>query len=298
MSFSAPTPPDPTATSNTQQQYNTTAAQTQNQTNSYNQSNPYGSMTYAADPNSPSGYTLNTSLSAPNQGLLNTQFGNQGTAGQTAGSLFNTAGNLASNAAGMYSQPYDLNAASEATAKNLNSWQQAYNQPIFDQQSSNLEAQLRNQGLAPGTEAYNNAKNLLARNQGDVTNQYLTQNQGQAYSQALQSYQTPLQTVGGLLGEATGAGAYAQPTGPTFANTPTAQIQPANYQGAVASNYAGQVANNNAMWNGIGQLGGAAVNLATGGGVGNLSGMFNSATNGMFQSNPYNSMPKIGGGWG
>lgn len=260
MSFSAPKPPDPTQTANTQQQYNNQAGQQQNQTNSYNQSNAFGSTAYMADPNSPSGYSVNTSLNPQSQQILDTQRG--------------TISNLATNSAGMYSQPYDLNAASAATAKNLNSWQQQYLQPVFDQQSSNLEAQLRNQGLAPGTEAYNNAKNLLSRNQGDQTNDYLTKNQGQAYSQALQSYQTPLQTIAGL--------EQTLPGNPTFQQTPTAQIQPANYAGAAQNAYQGQVDNYNNMWKGIGQLGTAAVSLGaapfTGGlslaGLGGMAGMF------------------------
>jgi hypothetical protein len=282
MSFSAPKAPDPTATSNTQQQFNVQAAGDQNKINSYNQSNAFGSQNYVQDASSPSGYRLNTSLSAPLQSIFNTQTG--------------TVNDLANNSAGMYSRPYDLNAASAATAKNLNSWQQQYLQPIFDQQASNTEAQLRNQGLMPGTEAYDNAKNLLARNQGDITNQYLTNNQGQAFGQALQAYQTPLQTIAGLQ--------QTIPGNPQFANTPTSQIQPANYQGAVQSNYQNQLQNYENTWNNIGKLGTAAVGLAaaplTGGTslAASIPGMFNSATNGMFQSNPYGSMPRIGGGWG
>lgn len=262
MSFSAPQAPDPTATSNAQQTFNVDAAKQQNQINSTNQTNPYGSMSYVADPNSPSGYTLQTKLSDPQQNLLNIQTGSQASAGQTAQ-------NLLKNTAGMYSQAPDLSAATGDTAKLLNSWQQQYQQPIFDQQSSNLEAQLRDQGLTPGSEAYNNAKNLLARNQGDVTNQYLTQNEGQAYGQALQNYQLPLQTAGTLFG-------MSGPTGPTFANTPTASVQPPNYQGAVQSNYQNQMQNYENTWNNVGKLGAAGVGLAmapmTGGG--SLAGMF------------------------
>jgi hypothetical protein len=262
MSFGAPSAPDPTATSNTQQQFNANAAKQQNQINSYNQSNPYGSQTYTADPNSPSGYTLNTSLSAPLQSLFNTQTG--------------TANALAQNTAGMYSQAPNFKALDPASiASSLNSYQQQYQQPIFDQQSSNLEAQLRNQGLTPGSEAYNNAKNLLARNQGDVTNSYLTANLGNAlqaqnqnFNQQVQNYQIPLQTLAGLEG--------TQPGNPTFANTPNSQDQPANYQGAVQSNYQNQMQNYENTWNNIGKLGTAGVGLAmapmTGGG--SLAGMF------------------------
>lgn len=239
MSFSAPKPPDATQTANTQMQYNTQAAKTQNQLNSYDQSNGFGSVRYVADASSPSGYRIQTDLNPESQKILDTQRG--------------TINNLASSSAGMYSSPFDLDAASRATADNLNKWKGAYLQPIFDQQSSNLEAQLRNQGLTPGSEAYNNAKNLLSRNQGDQTNDYLTKNQGQAYAQALQSYQTPLQTISAL--------EQTLPGNPTFQQAPTAQVQPANYQGAVQDNYKAQVDNYNNMWKGIGQIGSAGIGL-------------------------------------
>ncbi len=280
MSFSAPSPPDPTATSNTQQQYNVSAAQDQQKINSFNQSNPYGSMSYVADPNSPSGYTLNTSLSAPQQHLLDIQTGTQGTTGQTAQ-------NLARNTAGMYSQAPNFKPLdTTGLVTQLNDWQQKYQQPLFNQQSSNLEAQLRDQGLTPNSEAYNNAKNLLARNQGDVQNQFMTNNigvgqqaQAQNFGQQVENYQAPLQTLGGLFG-------MSGPTGPTFANTPTAQIQPANYAGAAQNAYQGQLQNYENTWNNIGKLGTAGVGLAmapmTGGG--SLAGMFGKGI--------------TGGGWG
>jgi hypothetical protein len=277
MSLNAPSAPDPSVTSTAQQGYNLAAAKSQNQVNSYNQQNPYGSMSYTADPNSPSGYSLNTSLSPQQQGLLNTQVGTQGIAGQTGQDLLK-------NSAGMYSSPYDLNAATGQTANLLNKWQQQYVQPIFDQQSSNLEAQLRNQGLTPGSEAYNNAKNLLARNQGDVTNQYLTQNEGQAFGQALQNYQLPMQTAQSLYG-------MAAPTGPNFQQTPNAQIQPPNYAGQVQQNYQNQMQNYQNTWNNIGKLGAAGVGLAmapmTGGTsllAGGLGSMFGSSPTNLPQS--------------
>ncbi len=297
MSFSAPSPPDPTATSNTQQQYNVTAAQDQQKVNSFNQSNPYGSMSYTADPNSPSGYSLNTSLSAPQQHLLDLQTGTQGTTGQTAQ-------NLAHNTAGMYSQAPNFQPLDPSgLVSQLNNWQQKYEQPLFNQQSSNLEAQLRDQGLTPGSEAYNNAKNLLARNQGDVQNQFMTNNigvgqqaQAQNFGQQVTNYELPLQTEASLFG-------MSGPTGPTFQQTPTAQIQPANYAGAAQNAYQGQLQNYENTWNNIGKLGTAGIGLAmapmTGGT--SLAGMFGGGFGGGGAGNinvgSY-SMPRIGGGWG
>jgi hypothetical protein len=257
MTFNAPTPPDPSQVSQAQQGYNTEAAKTQNQVNSYNQQNPYGSMSYVADPNSPSGYTLTTQLSAPQQSLLNTQQGTQQIAGQTGQNLLN-------NTASMYSQAPDISQGTQGIASYLNKMQQSYLQPIFNQQQSNTDAQLRQQGLTPGSEAYNNAQNLLARNQGDVTNQYLTNNEGQAFNQALQQYQLPLQTAQSLYG-------MAQPSSPNFQQTPNAQIQPANYQGAAQNAYQGELSNYQNTWNNLAKLGTAGVSLAMAPATGGLS---------------------------
>lgn len=275
MSFNQPDPPNPAAVAAQQQQYNQQAAVAQNKNNSYDQSNPYGSMTYVADPNSPSGYTIQNQLSAPMQGVFNT--------GQT----------LLDNSKSMYSTPFNLDAATGATAQKLNSWQQQYQQPIFDQQSSNLEAQLRSQGLQPGTEAYDNAKNLLARNQGDVTNQYLTQNEGQAYNQALQQYELPIQTAQSLFST-------AAPGGAAYQQAPSSQIQPANYSGLVEQNYQQQNQNYQNTWNNVAKLGAAAAGVvaapftgglslgATAGGLGSLFGSSPTAGYGNFgQLSPY-----------
>jgi len=270
MSFGAPKPPDPALTANTQQQYNVGAATDQNRINSYNQGSAFGDINYVPDASSPSGYSLKTSYSAPEQSLFNRYTGTQGAFGSAAPGLV-------SAGAENISAPANLD--NSAVTKQLNAWQQAYQQPIFDIQNSNLEAQLRNQGLQPGggdNEAYNNAKRMLARSQGDITNQYLTMNQGQSFDQALKAFQARQaqgQTQAQLGGTLFGASA---PTGPTQLQTPTAQIQPANYQGAVQSNYQNQLQNYENTWNNIGKLGvaGAGLALAPMTGGTSLAGMF------------------------
>lgn len=260
MSFDKPDAPDPTVTSNAQMGYNQQAATAQNKTNSYDQSNPFSSINYIADASSPSGYRIQQTLNPEQQALLNTRTATQGQTGQLAQNLLGTAGTLAQNTSDMYSRAPDL--GTEAIANQLNQWKQAYQQPIFDQQSSNLEAQLRNQGLSPGSEAYNNAKNLLARNQGDVTNDYLSKNQAQAYSQAVQNYQLPLQTQQALLGQAGSLFGASAPTAGTYQTPPQAQIQPANYSGQVQQNYQNQMQSYENDWNNAAKLGTAAIGLA------------------------------------
>ena len=238
--FSPPTPPDPTATSNKQAQYNLQAGQQQNQVNSYNQVNPTGTQTYVSDPNSPSGYTLNQSLSAPYQSLFNTNTG--------------AVNAMADNSASRYSAPFDAFGATGQLANTLNQWQGQYLKPIFQQQQSNTDAQLQNQGITPGSTAYNNAENLLARNQGDVTNQYLSMNEPQAYNQIMQNYYQPLQTEQSLLGITPGT--------PKFGQTPTAQVQPPNYQQAAQNNFQNNQTQFQNTMQGAGQLAGGFANMA------------------------------------
>ena len=75
-------------------------------------------------------------------------------------------------------------------------------QPQQERQSKSLDAQLANQGIMPGSEAYNNAKTQLAQSQNDQLTSAivggfqtgLAANQ-QGYNQALTNYQLPLATL-------------------------------------------------------------------------------------------------------
>ena len=75
-------------------------------------------------------------------------------------------------------------------------------QPQQERQSKSLDVQLANQGIMPGSEAYNNAKTQLAQAQNDQLTSAivggfqtgLAANQ-QGYNQALTNYQLPLATL-------------------------------------------------------------------------------------------------------
>lgn len=267
--MSAPSPPNPQQTAAQQAAYNTQAAQTQQKLNMFGQTNPYGSQTWNVDPNAPGGYSTSINMSPAEQRLLDILQGSQTNLGQQGLAL--TGGT-----AGMYSTPPDLLSQSGITGKYLSGLEQQYMNPIFQQQSSNLDAQLQNQGLTPGSEAYNNAKNLLARNQGDVTNQFLMQMQPMAFGQALQQYQLPLQTEAQIMG-------MTQPTLPNsaFVQTPTAQVQPPDYQSAVNQAYQTQAANYQNMIRSGAMLAGAVAGAPFTGGT----SLFAAA-------------PAFAGGWG
>lgn len=244
MSFSSPSPPDPTQTSNTQSTYNTAAAKTQQGMNMYNQTNPYGSLTYNNDPNSPNGYSINTQLSPAEQQLLQTQQGTQQTLG-------NTAQNLANNTASMYSQPPSLDPS--AMTNKMMGWYNQYMDPINKQKQSQLDAQLVAQGIGgqgSSNAAYNNAQNLQARNVNDAQNSFFMQAEPLAFNQAVQQYQLPQQELSTLLGQ-------SSPQGGSFQQGPQVQVQPPNYAGQVQQDYTNQVNQQNAMNNGLFGIGSA-----------------------------------------
>ena len=232
MSLSPPSPPDPYATAAAQQQTNVGAAEDQQAINNVNQTTPYGSLTYNQTGTNAQGipiYSATTALNPAEQTLFNTDVGTQTQMAQDASKL---ASNLGSS---LTSAP---NLGNSALVNQMMGWQKDYMQPIFNNQNSNLNSQLANQGLAVGSGAYNNAQMGLAQNQNQAYESGLLNDESTAYNQALQSYEAPIQTLGTLLGE-------SQPGSVTssLAQTPQEQIQPANLESLVQQDYQSQLQN-------------------------------------------------------
>ncbi len=248
MSMSAPAAPDPYATAAAQTQTNDATAQYQANLNMVNQTNPYGSLTYNQTGTAADGapqYTATTSLNAPEQQLFNTAVSTQNKIGTTANSLIDNLGSSLSSAPNL--DP------SKLTNTMMNEFSN-YEQPIWNQQQSNLNSQLAAQGITQGSAAYDNAQNLQARNVGDATNQFLTEAEPQAFNQALQTYEAPIQTLGTLLGE-------SQPgsVNSALTQTPSESIQPANISGDIYQSYNDQLSNYQNTMQGIFGLGSAAL---------------------------------------
>jgi hypothetical protein len=213
-----------------------------------NQSNPFGSLTYNADPNSPGGYTSNVSLSPEQQQLLNTQQATRQNFGNAAQALTATPGFGA-----------NPNIDPSSLTNKMMGWGQQYMQPIFDQQQSNLDAKLQNQGITQGSEAWNNAQNLQSRNVNNAYQSLFLNAEPTAFNQAIQEYQLPMQTAYSLMG----AGAPVSPSSasPTFQNTPQEQIASPNYAQAAQNQFQAQQSQYQNMMGGIGQLAGAGLSL-------------------------------------
>jgi hypothetical protein len=183
-----PTPPDPTVVANAQSAANQASAAEQQKLNMVNTSSPYGSVSYAADPSAPSGYSQNTTLSPSQQGLYdlgtqaqtgalqvaNDQIGRVGQALSTPLDP-NNAGALTRNvAAGPIQQQVGDNNSSAAVKAVTDAY---YNQatsrldPQFALQQQQLNDSLANQGIGINSAAYQNAQDIQGRAKNDAYNQ-------------------------------------------------------------------------------------------------------------------------------
>ena len=142
---------------------NAPTAQMNQAGSNYNQYDPYGSLTYQQTGTGPGGtpiYLSSVNLSPAQQTFLNQLQGTQTTAGQQAGSLLagaNYGSQLPTQAIG------DL--TSGLTGQNMSAYLAA-SDLFFQTQTSQLDAQLCNQGLVPGSPAYDNAMRSNTTNQG------------------------------------------------------------------------------------------------------------------------------------
>jgi hypothetical protein len=310
---SAPPPPDYRGAAQETAQGNLDAARAAAAANRVNQVTPYGNLNYAITGSDPYGnptWTATTNLSDVGQQLLN----NQNAASLGLGSAITSQLGQVQDVMGRGFNPntpairYGGQGPSLQTGldyQGMEGWDKATAllnqrlQPQIQQSEERLQAQLANQGIVAGTEAYNRAM----MQQGQRTNDLLTQAQlagqnvqqnmfgqalqggnfanqaqqqmfanqqagaglsnqaqQQAYNQALTQYNMPLNTLSALR---TGA----QVQNPSFINAPQqattsgADILGASQMGynAQMGDFNAQAAERNNMMQGLFSLGGAAL---------------------------------------
>ena len=258
---SAPAAPDPNVTSAAQTKSNKETALYNFGLNNPNVNSPLGSSTFTSngvDANGTPIYNQNVTLSAPEQALFNQNNANTLQQGQTAGTALN-------NVTSLFNTPYDLKGNTPTTLSggdqqadlqkaqdSLYHQQTQYLDPQFQQGEKQLESQLANQGLAPGSEAYQTAKDNFARQKqqayqsaqdsatsgGAAYQSQLAQtglaNQAQQAQLYTQQYQEPLSLYSSLVSG-------TQPTMPQFQGANTSQAAPTNVLGAYQNQYQGQL---------------------------------------------------------
>ena len=134
--------------------------------------------------------------------------------------------------------------------------------PVFDQRRQSLEQQLANQGVLPGSEAYNRAVTQLQQQETDAYNQLLLTGRGQAIQEQIAEQTLPINELAALLSG-------QQVTTPQFGLTAQPSIPTTDYAGLVQQNYQGQLAQHQAQQQQRGQLLGGLFGLG-----GSLLGAF------------------------
>jgi hypothetical protein len=242
---SAPAAPDYRAAAQETAQGNLEAARAATAANRVNQVTPYGNLNYTQSGTDPYGnptWTATTSLSDIGQQLLNNQ--NQTSLG--LGSAINAQLGQVQDVMG---QGFNPNLPSTGMNPGQ-SYQDAYMQRLAPQLAQSREAttaSLANQGIAPGTQAYENAMRQQAIKENDLLLGATTQGFGvgqqanqQAYNQALTNYNLPLNTLSALR---TGA----QVQNPSFVNSAQqATTSGADILGASQMGYNAQMGDFNA----------------------------------------------------
>jgi hypothetical protein len=239
------TPTDPTQVINASTTANAAAQQGTMAQNTIGQDNPFGNLSYSTTIDPITGkpkYQANANYTPEQQQILDYLQANQSGIGNTAFqsimSTFPQYGgdpNLVGQAGSLTNQALD---------QQLPAWER-FDAPARDQ----ARTWALNQGLKEGEPAYQQMMDKLTQQQDKDRGQWLAGFQPQAFNEAAQQYQLPLENVKTMLG-------LSQPQNlqTSFLNTPTANLQAADVTGAYQLSQDAQKFNaqqNNAYWNNI-----------------------------------------------
>lgn len=248
-----PAAPDPVATAAAQTQSNKDTANYTQGLNMVNQVTPYGNLTYSGTNNGQPGSATATQTLAPaEQQALDQQ------------RLFDSKTNqLAINQtdklSGILDKPVDLN--NEATEARLYDLGSKRLNPRFAQQKQDLEQNLMDRGIRPGSAAYETLHRQQSEGENDAYNQLALTGRAQAVQEALTERNQPINEITGLMnGQQIGV--------PQFQNTPNTQMAGTDIAGITQSNYANQMGQynakqqqQNAMMGGLFGLGSAGLGM-------------------------------------
>ncbi len=280
---SAPAAPNPAQVSADQTKSNVNTAVANSIIGNTNQITPYGNLTYnqtggqMVDGNWVPSYTATQTLSPNQQQILTSQEQLQKQAlGPIGTQVLNQVQGTTANPlsfAGAPAMPGDQTQAKNDAYAALT----ARSNQDLDRQTQQQQTQLANQGIAPGTEAWNNAVQPLERarvdasnqatiNSGNVAGQNINQAQqlrNQYTGEQTQLYNQPLNTYAALTGVSGGV------QNPNYAPPSAGQVAPTDVSGNAYNSYNGQLqqyntqqSQQNALMGGLFGLGGSALGVA------------------------------------
>jgi len=257
---SSPKPPDPYKTAAAQAGMNVDTAIAQQGLNMVDQYNPYGSVTYEQTGmggfTNSSGqwvdlpeYSQTTTLSGDQQAILDQ--------GEIASlNMATLAADQSAAVQRSLSEPFSYDTSDtekwlyELGASGLNE--------TAAQQEAALRSTLANQGIQPGSAAYNSEMARLAKQSSSAYNDLALKGHQQAYNEAFSEYNNPVNVISSLL-----YGGQVNNPATASSATPQTSVGGVDLMGAVNNAYNQKVAQSNAMMGGLfgtaGTLGGAAI---------------------------------------
>jgi hypothetical protein len=210
VSVKAPSPPpapDPVATAKAQTESNVKTSTTQQQLNMVDQTNPYGSQTYTQNGTWADGtpkFSMSTTFSPEEQAKQEQQW--------EFDKLTNQLGiNQTKKLTGILDTPFKID--NEATEGRLMELGRKRLDPMLQERSAALESKLYNQGLQPGTEAWDRAMRADTQGQNDAYNQLLLGGRAQAATELQAERNQPINEITALMSG-------GQVNQPTFGQTP------------------------------------------------------------------------------
>lgn len=227
---SPPATPDYVGAAQQQGASNVETALTQGKINNPNMYTPYGSQQVTWGGQDGQQPTVTQSLAPAQQGLLDSQ-------NRISQGLLNTGETALGQAQNTLSKPMDLQSVQDIYDKAYKA-QTARLDPQWQQNTNMQETQLRNQGLVPGSEAYDNAMRTFNQGKNDAYQQAedsAISTMPQTYQLASAEYNQPLNTVNALrTGNQVQNPTFQQYQGSTVGQTPI--MQGAQAQGQAAQN--------------------------------------------------------------
>jgi hypothetical protein len=270
---SAPAAPNPTTTAQAQTASNQQTALYQAGLNDVNQNTPLGDISYTINPGTldANGNVLSNPSTTSNVTLAPQVQQDLTDYLQTAGNEGAIAQGYQNQVANTLSQPLNEPTVPVANQNLLNSTvsaEEAALQPEINMQTEQNQAQLANEGITPGSQAYNNqmytfnqgqnnlqdqivanAETQMAQNYGDLlagTQQQATENQT--------AYQEPLNELSALQSG-------TQVSTPSFNAAPATSVAPTNVAGITNQAYQDQLGVYNAQQSGANSLMGGLFGL-------------------------------------